>query len=529
MKSIFEKSVPRQHLERNAFDLSENHIFSASSGMILPCMVKEVNPNEHFEFHPTSFLRTMPLNTAAFTRLKQYVDFYYVPFELLMRQFPQLMVNTSYPISSISQLNKGVADSIPFIDIADVYSSISSSTTDLMGYSVKYGALRLLDLLGYGVTKESDLATLKSYNLSSVNPLRLLAYQKIYSDYYRVSDYEVNDPTIYNIDAYVGSSIPSNISARFLQIRYRNWRKDYFTCVLPDFQSTDYMTSPVGLGSSFIWDNVTSGDFLPGIDAAGSEFSVANIRAAYALDKMYRLMSSAKDGDYRSQIFARYGYDVKSDPLKSSYLGGISAPVTISEVITTANTQSSSDVIGQTGDIYGKGVSANNSGTIEFDVPKHGIIMAMFSVVPDLDYCSFGIDNFNKKKSFSDYFQPEFADLGRQPVAFSEFNALVQPTDYPSAIGWQPRYSEYKTAINKVHGPFVENGSLSSWCTPRNSFSETEYNDIDARFFKVNPNILNPVMVSQFDGSVDTDTFLVDFSCQCSAIRPMSVDGQPLF
>lgn len=526
MMSIFEKSVPRQHLERNAFDLSENHIFSASSGMLLPCMVKEVNPNEHFEFHPTSFLRTMPLNTAAFTRLKQYVDFYFVPFELLMRQFPQFMVNTTYPISSLSELNKGVGSDIPFIDISDVYGSITSQTTDLMGYNVKYGALRLFDLLGYGVTKESDLASLKSFNLSSVNPLRLLAYQKIYSDYYRAPDYEVNDPTTYNIDAYVGSSIPNNIAARYLQIRYRNWRKDYFTCVLPDFQKTDYMTTARVPSDSFIWDNVGLSDFVPSLE---SSFSIANLRAAYALDKMYRLMASANDGDYRSQIFARYGFDVKSDPLKSSYLGGISAPVTISEVITTANTQSSTDVIGQTGDIYGKGVSANNSGFIKFDVPKHGIIMAMFSVVPDLDYCSFGIDRFNKKKSFTDYFQPEFADLGRQPVSFSEFNALVQPTDYPSAIGWQPRYAEYKTAVNKVHGPFAENGSLSSWCTPRNSFSDTEYNDIDARFFKINPNILNPVMVSQFDGSVDTDTFLVDFSCQCSAIRPMSVDGQPMY
>ena len=54
--------------------------------------VSEVNPNEHFVISPANYVRTMPLNSAAFTRLKQHIEFYFVPMRTLCRQFNQFIV-----------------------------------------------------------------------------------------------------------------------------------------------------------------------------------------------------------------------------------------------------------------------------------------------------------------------------------------------------------------------------------------------------------------------------------------------------
>ena len=105
MKSLFAKQKSKANLQRNAFDLSYSNKFTASPGMLLPCYVQEVNPNEHFVISPQSFLRTMPLNTASFVRAMQNIDFYFVPYRLLCRQFPQFVVGTEYKISSLSNLN----------------------------------------------------------------------------------------------------------------------------------------------------------------------------------------------------------------------------------------------------------------------------------------------------------------------------------------------------------------------------------------------------------------------------------------
>jgi hypothetical protein len=66
---------------------------------------------------------------------------------------------------------------------------------------------------------------------------------------------------------------------------------------------------------------------------------VHNIRAAFALDKLYRLQQQAGNGSYGEQIRNRFGFGGVHDDWKATYIGGSSSPVSIGEVITTANTQ----------------------------------------------------------------------------------------------------------------------------------------------------------------------------------------------
>lgn len=560
MKSIFETQRSKANLQRNAFDLSENHIFSASPGMLLPFFFKECNPNEHFEINPQSFVRTMPLNTAAFTRLTQYVDFYFVPYRVLCRQFPQFIVGTEYNTSSIAQLNKYQSD-IPSINLKGLTHVLSqdASQKDDLGFSLVDGAIRLLDLCGYGIanrTMYDDLSHSDDSDLFKVNPFRLLAYQKVYQDYFRNSDYELADPLSYNIDSSFGSSaVTPNVG--MLKLRYRNWKKDYLTCIKPYFQGTDYLTQSTKVPQFYLELN-RGKQFVPTTDSSFENngrlgnaqailtysglqsgdspvLSVANLRAAYALDKLYRLTINAGDGDYVSQIRAHYGFNVNRDSDKCVYLGGVNSPIQISEVITTANTINDTGAqIGVTGDVYGKASGANAPQNISYDTNEHGIIIGLFSVVPDLDYNAFMIDEANKKFSREDYYQPEFADLGMQPIstyAFDIRNMLGASVAPSYAMGFVNRYMEYKTAINKVHGSFAASGSLSAWTAPRNGYSilfdKTDYLGVRFPYFKVIPNILDSVMSISYDGTQETDCFLVDCSVRCSAIRPMSLTGEP--
>lgn len=566
MTSVFGNKRPQPHLQRNAFDLSHSDIFSIAPGMLLPIHCQEVNPNEHFEFNPNVYVRTMPLNTAAFVRAKQHVEFFFVPMRTLCRQWNQFIVGTDYKISSISALNNyttlGVSmDLVPVCKGLSANYSSAASFKNIFGLPWSSDCVRLLDMLGYGVNSSNIPSFSDMQGKKLVNIFRLLAYQKVYYDNYRNPLYEVNAPSSYNIDQFFGtnktfSSITDDVLRGFLTLRYRNWSKDYFTCSSPQWMGADYLTQPttiplsiVGTDDSSVGGTDVSSSFTGNYDTTNNSnvshplntstgigaylniqgdsatFSVANLRAAFAYDKMLRLSVAAGDGDYGSQIRAHYGFDAVHDDWKSQFIGGCTAPVNISEVLTTATTEQA-----PTGDIYGKGASFNQ-GTFSFDSREHGIIIGILSIVPEADYQSSMLDKFNTKFSREEYFQPEFADLGKQPIVSTELellNGVSIRSD--EVLGFVPRYMEYKTAVDKVHGQFVNGGTLSAWTAPRNNPAidlSTSY-AFTSTSLKVDPRIFNPVVSVSYDGTEKTDQFIIDCTTSCRSIRPMSITGEPM-
>lgn len=548
--SIFARNAHRANLQRNAFDLSFTSKFTASVGMLLPCFCKEVNPNEHFRINPEMFLRTVPLNSAAYVRLKQYCEFYFVPTRLLWRSFPQFIAGTSNQFSTaISDGSK--FNSVPTWDFNTLLKLLSTSGTDTCGYPFKFGAVRLLDLLGYGVNV-SNVDSLIAANTAKpfafkVSPFRMLAYQKIYSDFYRNPLYESIDVENFNVDNTSSSSSIANQTARMMYLRYRDWKKDYFNAVSPSFQGNDFMQAaftPIVFPSAgqdvnanpTSWSNKND-NFQGGLSinqpSGGSSagITVANLRSAYALDKLYRLMVSAKDGSYSEQMKTRFGVDAPDDDWKSKFIGAIDAPVTIGDVTTTSDTYNESDQSGAIpGTLYGNGWSQSR-GTIDFTSKEHGIIMGIFSILPECDYQSDQIDAFNTKLKREDYFVPEFADLGKQPTPIYQFK-FNKDTDMSKVLGWNLRYSEYKTSLDMVHGVFnsddkFQNQSYNAWVAPRNQILSQYSEGATVSFFKALPSVLNQIMVQQYDGTEQTDQFLVNAGFNVQAIRPMSIYGEP--
>lgn len=579
-QSVFNLNTLKAHPERNAFDLSHNDVFSCAPGMLLPISCTEVLPNEHYEINPQIFLRTMPLNSAAFVRMRQHVEFFFVPMRVLSRQFQQFVVGTKYPVSALSTLNdfNGYLPSIRLNSIR--YYLTHATGVDGLGIAKEKGALRLLDLLGYGFSSSRAIDAnnypdnYASGSVTQSSPalslFRLAAYQKIYQDFYRNPYWESADASSFNFDDKFKSEFNLAIDAdlkRFAKLctlQYRNWTKDFFTSVQPTFQGAPFVTRSVDM-SNFLVDRsdgnrsfktftipFTLSSGLPdgsvssvttlGVSTPSTNQPISipihNIRAAFALDKLYRLQQQSANGSYGAQIKNRFGFGGVHDDWKATYLGGSSSPISIGEVITTANTGDRSvdtDNRGMTGDIYGKASSVNDA-KITFDTKEHGIIMGIFSVTPDADYNAFGIDPHNFKLNFEQFYQPEFDRLGHQPLN-TYFLTCMSPTSSTDSkswlqrvIGFQNRYLEYKTGFDKVHGQFCTGGSLSAWTAPRNTglLFDVSGNSFNYNSLKVSPKILNSICSVTFDGNDNTDPILVDSHISIKAIRPMSVSDEPL-
>ena len=76
-----------------------------------------------------------------------------------------------------------------------------------------------------------------------VNILPILAYQKIYYDFFSNSQWEKHLAYAYNVDYWPGNTsiIPTR---EMLKIRYANYPKDYFMGVLPSSQYGSVATLP---------------------------------------------------------------------------------------------------------------------------------------------------------------------------------------------------------------------------------------------------------------------------------------------
>lgn len=575
-KSVLQKPLSIAHPDRNAFDVGYTNKFTSSLGMLLPCYVRECNPNEHYRINPRMLCRSMPMNSAAFIQCTQNIEFYFVPYRLLWSSFPQWFVGTKFDVSS-SNPNEDKA-TFPTFDLGTIFQAVightvSTQWTDVLGYSLTKGALRLLDLLGYGdLSHFNDITNVNIDNVK-VSPFRLLAYQKVCSDYYRVANYESARIKSYNYDSQTPlAGNVQNFVSTYLQLRYRPWKKDLYTISSTSFQGNDYMSntispvkfpSPTGreVRSSFPETLQYNKDYFGGLitdvdsSTTGLRMTVSNLRSAFALDKLYRLSAQAGDGDYKSQIKARFGFDPYAPQYKSEFVGAASAPVKIDQVTTTADTLSSSGDNGTpAGRIYGNAYAQEASGVFEYDVKEHGILIGLSSFVPDVDYSSYGINPFNTKINREDYFQPEFDNLGKQPLTslcFNPWKKVSMPGSgtvgtklqlVNTTLGWFPRYVEYKTAVDEVHGQL--NGwlnrssdrapSLSLWTAPRFNSSDSKKfdnwrdNGLSLDFFYIDPSLYDSIFVNQYRGDQSEDQFICEVTNNVQAILPMSVSGEPL-
>lgn len=577
MANIMSLKSIRNKPSRNGFDLSFKKNFTAKAGELLPVMVKEVLPGDTFKINLKAFTRTQPVNTAAFARIREYYDFFFVPYDLLWNKsntvLTQMYDNPQHAVSIDPSRNFVLNGEMPYMTSEGIASYINTLSTNsayadyksnYFGYDRSSSSVKLLEYLGYGnyetyLADNWQVAPLMA-NVNQ-NVFGLLAYQKIYSDFYRDSQWERISPSTFNVDYLDGSSMNLDefYSTEFYQnynffdLRYCNWQKDLFHGVLPHQQYgetsvasiTPNVTGKLTLtnfstvGTSPTTASGTATKNFPAFNTVG-DLSILVLRQAEFLQKWKEITQSGNK-DYKDQLEKHWGVSV-GDGFSElcTYLGGVSSSIDINEVV---NTNITGDAAA---DIAGKGVGVAN-GEINFNSNgRYGLIMCIYHCLPLLDYTTDMLDPAFLKVNSTDYAIPEFDRVGMQSMPLLQLmNPLRSMADASQLIlGYVPRYIDYKTSVDQSVGGFKR--TLKSWVVSygnasvvdqvalSNSAPPIEPSEpvpsvapMNFTFFKVNPNCLNPIFAVEVNGDMRTDQFLCSSFFDIKSVRNLDTDGLP--
>lgn len=524
MANIMSLKSLRNKTSRNGFDLSTKRNFTAKAGELLPIWCKEVLPGDSFKINLKSFTRTQPINTAAFARMREYYDFFFVPYDLLWNKantaLTQMYDNPQHAVSLDSTKPFALNGDMPYTDCKSIADYVSKMSADVeqyygrnyFGYGRVDGTVKLLEYLGYGnfssFVKSSWSESPLMANLE-LNLFGLLGYQKIYADYYRDSQWEKISPSTFNVDYLAGDNMKVDFSDatlssfrenyNFFDLRYCNWQKDLFHGVVPRQQYGD---------TAVVQTSETS-------EGNPTDFSILALRQAEFLQKWKEITQSGSK-DYKDQIEKHWGVSAADGFSElSTYLGGIASSLDINEVVNSNITESFA------ADIAGKGTGTSN-GYIDFQAgARYGMLFCIYHCLPLLDYTSDFVNNSFMRINAADYAIPEFDRVGMEAVPlFKMFNpAVLGNSQYASKIiGYAPRYIDYKTDVDISMGAFKT--TLKNWVISYGNQSildqlgyedfsvETPDFPVNYTMFKVNPNCLDTLFAVNVDSSINTDQFL---------------------
>lgn len=629
---------PSPSVSKNAFDLSHRHLMTANFGELLPITCLETVPGDYIQMRVSDLLRALPMVTSPFMRVKQHIDVWFCPYDYLWHNFEAFLTMKDNPVSSGT---KGF-DYVPHTTKDQIGRVFNNSTVatykDVIGRDYITGAKKIMDFLGYGRNfyKGGSTDTSKSVNL-----WRLLTYNKIWYDEYRQKYYDTGHrlmddsdsvAKLFNVD-YLDCTSVSNARLSWgnlipkMQMRYRLWKKDLYTGVLPatqfgsvsavpfngsvpvtisgsatlsgytDVNLRDVMyksdgtpTAPSGLpdngftyttqldrnsiasGSSYRFvsqvpevpdqdlqmyvqgypsvmqdsdgDNIIAGHThsisgTASISSSGSaglhgtSFDILALRHAQAV-QIWRENALRAGNRISDNMRAHYGDDAEYDDHRCQFLGSVDAPLNIGDI--DAHAQTGSQHGQQLADVAGKGLSSVNQHVFKFKAKKFGTIMVMFSLLPEAEYESQGIDGMNTLLEREDYFQREFQNTGLKSIHLDNF--YYDPNRQATGpLGYAPAYVDYKQKLDKCFDGFWSDQPFSPWASPKSDIPEFIAASLSGGFvvplstLYVNPMLYDRnfgVAVSgEPDAEATSEQVICDFYFDVSATRPMSVVGLP--
>lgn len=289
---------------KNSFDLSHRNLFTAKVGELIPCSVFELNPGDTINLDTSYFTRTAPLDSAAYTRLRENVQFFFVPYSQLWKYFDSQVMNmTSTPNGAdISRVatgltsNSKITTQMPFVQYKALHEELTAqanagidslSSTSTVGASLTNNgeyrwacSAKLLQMLGYGNFPEQNFGIAPNqahYELDTfgasgsadtqlnlnLSIFRLLAYHKVCNDHYTYRQWQPYNAYLCNVDYLVpdksgsldiSSLLPwkNKLSGKenltLLDMRFSNLPLDYFNGVLPTPQFGSNSVANLNLG-----------------------------------------------------------------------------------------------------------------------------------------------------------------------------------------------------------------------------------------------------------------------------------------
>ncbi|QCS36961.1 major capsid protein [Tortoise microvirus 35] len=544
MSNIF-NSISARRPKKNVFDLSHEVKMSSHMAQLTPCLCMEVVPGDKFRVNTQSFVRMAPMLAPVMHRLDVHVHYFFVPNRLVWSDWESFITGGETGTS------------------APVFPRFRP--TSLNSFRQVFTPGTLGDYLGVGSGEVSNDFVPNEYSDVSLLPFR--AYQLIYNEYYR--DQNLVAPVEIPRDGGIKTSEFSSLG-----LRNRSWEKDYFTSALPWAQRGPQATLPVGTVSEkrVLYDTLAgesvSGKIVDsasvGIDATNTPLYTGlkentvperynltltdsegtNIRSAASYDPNGTLYVEGQDigavtinelrranklqiwleknarggGRYIESILNHFGVRSPDARLqRPEFLGGGKTPIVISEVLQTSSTDENSPQA----NMAGHGLAAMASNGFKYTAVEHGYIIGIVSILPRTSYQN-GLPRHFRKFDKFDFFWPEFAHLGEQPIYNSEiyWRLANRNESNDATFGYTPRYAEYKYMQGRVAGDFKT--SLDFWHLGR-IFDPDDQGapDLNEDFVEAQP--INRI----FADTSFTHKYWMQIHQSIRAIRPMPKYGTP--
>lgn len=481
--------VPETHVSRTRFNRDQNILTTFDAGKLIPFYVDEVLPGDTFSVDTAAIIRMTTPKYPVFD--DAFIDFYYFfcPNRILWDNFKRFM---------------GEADEQPWMPTKtyQVPKLVISGDETEKAYPAEQ---TILDYMGV------PTKAVKGINQKiEINALPIRAYVKIWNEFFR--DQNVGNPAINKTDdsnANYGTgtatgeekdATPEGILENAINGGFClpvNRFHDYFSSCLPypqrgpevtialtgnapvttfttenlteelhhDYGTTFNATSvpdPQGTKVPTLSFNDGSKNGYLGANLSNIEAATINqLRQAFAVQHYYEAL--ARGGSrYREQVRALFGVSISDKTVQvPEYLGGGRYHVNINQIVQTSGQQTESDTpIGETGAMS---VTPINESSFTKSFEEHGFVIGVECVRHNHSYQQ-GLEKFWSRSDRLDYYFPQFANLGEQPVKKKEI-MLTGTSEDNETFGYQEAWADYRMKPNRVSGKMRSNakGTLDFW------------------------------------------------------------------
>lgn len=495
--------IPEMKASRTRFNRDQTILTTFDSGELIPFYVDEVLPGDTFDVNTSAIIR---MTTPKYPVMDDsFIDFYYFycPNRILWDDFKQFMGEIDNKPWMPQQTYK-----VPKI-------KIPKAKETGKGYP-KEGSI--LDYMGVPTKIENGF---------EINALPIRAYVMIWNEFFRDEnvdnpavfttdsnnvDYVDEEKDVESMDGRLADAIKGG---RCLPV---NRFHDYFASCLPYPQRGPEVVlpmtgnAPVRLGSkdgvyintaqpinmivdahgsntpgSLIYTNVTGSlDEKKSMQFTGTEragngsatttngggwmyadlssvaaATVNELRKAVAVQQYYEAL--ARGGSrYREQVQTLWDVVISDKTVQiPEYLGGGRYHVNINQIVQTSGQQGNTDTpIGETGAMS---VTPINESSFTKSFEEHGFVIGVCCVRHNHSYQQ-GLERFWSRTDRLDYYVPQFANLGEQPVKKKEIMLTGTTTD-EETFGYQEAWADYRMKPNRVSGKMRSNatGTLDFW------------------------------------------------------------------